>query len=1300
MSVRTGVFCILLAVMMTAGATASVTVGYTEQPHSQTSEELENITQPQVETPTTGSGSGLGSGPEILAQTTETPANTTPQNNTTNTTETETPTPPPNGTETEIPTPTPTSTPPSPSSQQSLSVTGSIENPSPPGSTAVETTVTLQFDSPIATGTLIEFDESYSTDDIQIESVQPARTNTTGAVTGRVQQSSGGENDTSQPQIRLTPTGSIKDIETVLTIQHPRVQNDTQYQLTARPPATETESNEEIKTTVVSYTVRSVGDDRRSGLTSEFDRLGGSGFVYQNATVYQGEADIEFRGALDPPLRGISGNTDGKLLSPPIPTDAPTGAYSSDGTNETATIRVQTSKMNTLRVENAEGVDISGGTVYPETTDTLRVIAQSNFEDAEEIELTVRNSENIDITEELIDTARARPETPSGNPPIQTTLQSNPNIDRRSDSHYQSQFLSTETTVSTETSTSKRWRLYSSATSRSDSDDQSLAETPPRSTTTITTISDPTLAQTAGAGSISPNREITQTEVDTGRSVEVTLTGAVADNGKISFEEEFSPAITGADANVEIDGVTSSTGSFSTIIKAATSEGIAVTLGEATPGATITVTYTIQVGQSDATYRIDGSVTSGNTQTTYDETTLVAGSGGNTEVTSNGKVSWELDLSKAETDSLSISVSGSDDFTTQESTASTNIGISYGSASLQPGTTRPARGQTLQFSVKNSAYGATHAVIIPVSDIRSTVAVNEYDEVFRNVGTTQATGIITRSGERVRGRSAENADPIAVFAQLDIDSDDGVGRTQVRTGLLSDTTTVELLDTSDPTRIATTGRSIDTVDLSVIDASTTLTAPETYTTRSETTIKGDISPGVDTVVMYVETNAGFEQIDLDDQSNGDVSGTSVSGESFSHEVTLSRGDGPGNEILSLPGTYQVVIRSKASLLSDRGGDVPEVVSKPAMLSGNISMQRLVVQDTAITLDRPGLDGSIATTESFVTLSGTAEGQEEALIVAIGNRGEIETAQVDGPNFSDVDIRIGDFASGTVTIYALSSGRDEQIGDGTLNEDRIGTLSSSPLDGFTQHLATTAESGASGTQIRTILRSETDLDTASDDPVVMRELLVSDPEITIEHPTRNQSIADNTIQVRGTTNIRSENAQIEVDLRQRGNITADAYIRQWNESSWNTTISIPDNASGQYALTADIGRTAVGRRIMIQNPSGTTSNSLSADANALTTPSATGDGSGEETIQAEQVQRETRTTLTPNINKTPVDIAKTSHDDNPNSTGNTTLDSNTTTSTETQTDTSASTRTLSLAQIVLILVIGCVSIMGWIRSQKP
>jgi cobalamin biosynthesis Mg chelatase CobN len=215
---------------------------------------------------------------------------------------------------------------------------------------------------------------------------------------------------------------------------------------------------------------------------------------------------------------------------------------------------------------------------------------------------------------------------------------------------------------------------------------------------------------------------------------------------------------------------------------------------------------------------------------------------------------------------------------------------------------------------------------------------------------------------------------------------------------------------------------------------------------------------------------------------------------------------------------------------------------------------------------------------------------------------------------------------------------------------------------------------------------------------MRELLVSDPEITIEHPTRNQSITENAIQVRGTTNIRSRKAQIEVDLRQRGNVTATVYIRQWNESSWNTTISIPDNVSGQHALTADVGRTAVGRQIIIQNLSGTTSKSLSADANGPKSASASRDRSGEENTQVEQARSETYTTPTPNITKEAVDAAKTSHDGgNHNSTGGTTMNSNAAKSTEVQMTTSI--RTLSLTHIVMILVVGCVSIIGWIRSRK-
>jgi major cell surface glycoprotein (TIGR04216 family) len=1126
-------------------------------------------------------------------------------------------------------------------------------------------TIKLQFDNSITNGTLIEFNETYASSDIQLKSIQPSTTNTTGTVTGRVQQSVTGKNSTLRPQIQLTTTESVTNIQTVLTIQHPRVQNSTQYQVSIRPPGGDNGS----RTKIASYRVRPVGDDSRSGLTGEFDRRDGSGLVYQDATVYQGESDIEFRGALEPPLRGVSGSAEGYLFAPPVPTDAPTGIYSSDGTNDTATVRVQTPEMNTLRVENTEGIDISGGTAYPETTKTLTVTAQSNFEDAEQIELTVRNDNDVDITEEIIDTARTRPETPDGDPPLRFAVQSNERENTKTQLTYR--FLNADDTTSLEPSILNSRQSQSSSTVQPQSNDPSIRSASAPMPTQI-------------IDSVSPERSLNQTEVDTGASVEVTVTGVVDNSGRISFEESFSPAITGAGADVEIDSVTSSSGSVSTITSGATENGIAVA-AEASPGNSVTVTYTIQVGQSDATYRIGGSVTTGSETINYDDTGLTVGSGGNTEVTSNGKVSWELDLSEIDTQSLSISVSGSDDFTNEASTASTTVRISDTPASLQLGTSRPARGQDLELSVTNGAYGSTHIVIIPVSDLNPVLDVTEYDGVFRDVGTTRTTGIITQSGEQATGTPDKNANPIAVFARVQIDSDDGVGRTQLRTQLLADETTIELLDNPDPTSVTNTGRSIDTIQTSVVDASTTLTAPDTYATQSETMIKGDVTAGVDTVIMYVETDAGFEQIDLDDQSNGKITGTSVSGESFSHDVTLSRGDGPGNVILSRPGTYQVALRAKASVRSDYDGDIPTIISKPAMLSGKTSTQKLVVRDTAITLDRPGLDGAIATTEPSITLQGTVEGRENALIVAIGDRGAIETVQVEGPNFSDVEMSIDDFARGTVTVHAISAGRDGQVGDGNLDESRITKSSLSPLDRFARYLLAVADTGKTGKQLRSILLSETDLDTASDDPIVMRELLVTEPKVTINSPPRNQSITDDTIQARGTTNIRADNERIEIDLRKRGRVKADANVKNWDEASWNVTISIPDNVSGRHTLTADTENAPMsGKQIVIKRASQSTGGSTSITS--TTTSSVLIKGNGDNQTGTETNQKE----ITPVVVDSTETPAETSGAE---TNASETVDVRTTHSTQKSNATASTPRALpgftgSTVIIVFILILVC------------
>jgi major cell surface glycoprotein (TIGR04216 family) len=1071
-------------------------------------------------------------------------------------------------TQTNSPTPSPRSSANESTPQrENLSVSGSISNPTPPGNTRITTTIKLQFDSPIVNGTTIEFNKTYTPDNIQIQSVQTRTENATGSVTGDVTESI--INNESHPEIRLTTTGDIQAVRLILAIEHSERQADadTIYQINVRPP----ETNGGVKTTVASYSVRPIGDDRRSGRTGEFDRATGSGFIYSNATVYQGEADIEFRGALRPPLRGISGDAEGYLLAPPIAGDIPTGIYSSDGTNQTATVRVQTPKINTLRVENSEDIDVSGGIVYPETTDTLKVTAQSNFEDAEEIELTVRNADNLDITNEVIDTARARPETPGGNPPVQANLEPSMTASLMDADHLAESDNGFSKTIIQRSELSQSPHMGSE-----------------------TNINDSITAQTTG--SATSQRSINQSEVDPGGSVKVTLTGKVGANGRITFAETFSPEV----SNAKINSVTSSTGSIIPIVSIATEERVTVSAGDLPSGETITVTYTIQVGPSDETYLIEGSVTALNRNIEYADTQFIAGSGGNTEVTSDGKVTWGIDLDTIETSSISISVSGVDDLVDKQATASADVAISHESASITPETRQPIQGQNLKLSVNHAAYGSNYLVVIPIDDLRSTLTKDAYNNVFRSVGTTRAKGIITQSGDQIVGTIPEESNPAAVFAELRSDPDSGVGTTEVRTQTLAEDSeiNVALLYQNDPADFVTTGHSADNIDISVADPSVELTGPDTYRTQSETTIKGSITPGVDTVIMYVETNSGFEQVDLDSQVDQKVAGTAVSGESFSHDVRLSHGDGPGNEIISIPGTYNVALRAKTSLPSDNNEEVPTTISKPEILTGTIGLQTLVVQDTAITLDSPGLNGSIATTEPFVRLDGTAKGRETALIVGIGDRGSVETVQVDGPNFSDVNLPINTFANGNVRIYALSAGRDGQIGDGEIEIDsnRSGTSSVSSIDGFQRYIETIAGTDATSEQLQAIVRNETEFDTGSDDVVVTRELLVTTPRIVIQTPASGQSITGDTIQVRGTTNIRPQDSRIEVSLKKRGNVTTDVRTSQWKTASWNATISVPPNASGQYALTADVDGTKTAHRITVAQSGKNTIQSVSVNNN--------------------------------------------------------------------------------------------------------
>jgi hypothetical protein len=205
-----------------------------------------------------------------------------------------------------------------------------------------------------------------------------------------------------------------------------------------------------------------------------------------------------------------------------------------------------------------------------------------------------------------------------------------------------------------------------------------------------------------------------------------------------------------------------------------------------------------------------------------------------------------------------------------------------------------------------------------------------------------------------------------------------------------------------------------------------------------------------------------------------------------------------------------------------------------------------------------------------------------LVVGIGSRGSVETTRVDGPNFSDVNLPVDDFANGIVNIYVISTGRDGQIGDGEIESNQADTASASSLGRLQQYIETTAETDVTSEQLKTILRNETAFDTGSDDAVATHELRITAPQIAIQTPAQGRSITDNTIQVRGTTNVRSKDSQIEIRLQKRGNVTANAYLSEWETESWNVTISVPTNASGRYALTADIDGEKTTNQVILTN----------------------------------------------------------------------------------------------------------------------
>ncbi|AXG11574.1 HVO_2072 family ArtA-dependent S-layer glycoprotein [Haloplanus rubicundus] len=164
--------------------------------------------------------------------------------------------------------------------------------------------------------------------------------------------------------------------------------------------------------TLATVTVRDVAGPSGStragpGGSGAFDTVDGEGVVYPGATVFQGETDIQLGGPLSGGVVKTAGDAEGiPLETPNVPEDQAVGRYTTDGQSGSPGVTVTTPRVTTLDVENVRGVDIAGGSVRQGSPTSgsgeLTVVGAWNYEEAENLEVTVQDNDGLDVTGDAI----------------------------------------------------------------------------------------------------------------------------------------------------------------------------------------------------------------------------------------------------------------------------------------------------------------------------------------------------------------------------------------------------------------------------------------------------------------------------------------------------------------------------------------------------------------------------------------------------------------------------------------------------------------------------------------------------------------------------------------------------------------------------------------------------------------------------------------------------------------------------------------------------------------------------------
>lgn len=524
----------------------------------------------------------------------------------------------------------------------------------------------------------------------------------------------------------------------------------------------------------------------------------------------------------------------------------------------------------------------------------------------------------------------------------------------------------------------------------------------------------------------------------------------------------------------------------------------------------------------------------------------------------NGEDSTSLDMSGEDPGTYSIDFEGVDGLGGQSYSFTLLAADDF---AVDTDKEHVTQGNYANISITGGLASEYHLVTVDAKAFRD--APDTETQLFRDVEDTETVGYVSADGATSAnvGLDVVNASNAAyAYAVLQIDETDASG--QIDTALLRDTdVTIEVYGSGgegtfyDPE----TAIVLDDTELTVREATVELTEPSTrYTIGQPVDVAGDAA-GVDTVRLYAYDQGVWLPVEVDGRTQLTVDGNGT----FSvDDVDLAAEEAPGNDVVSFAGQYRLGVIDDADVTPTvtAGRGTTGAIDQPTFVSAVSDQQPLVAEVGELSAEFETYDEAVAAADGSVSVTGIAP-TDTVVVVFVDDRGNtiVRTVAADrdpinlANTFEEQDVPISSLSRGTVAAYVVSSGRDEQFGDGNRVTD-------------TTELEAYLTEGENDTreQVRERLVAATTGPNASDDQLVSARFRLTDARVSIDRvgPLSGEATSATSVDpgepilVEGTTNRNPDDAALTVELL---NDEYDA-VEQQLVRSWDT--------SGSYTVRLD------------------------------------------------------------------------------------------------------------------------------------